>query len=207
MKKLLLAIVAVLASAPSFAQYSSGGFTLDANNVYYGVRIGFNAAHVGGDFDLDSRVGMTLGGVLGLRVSNSVPLFLESGLYYAQKGGKKNDLKVGLHYLEIPVLIKYGIKVEQVAILPFFGPYFGFGIAGKTKYEPANYEHSSFSDKGEAYGAGFKRFDMGFKLGCGVEYNMLYGELGYEFGVTDISDINNYEGRNGNFFMNVGINF
>jgi hypothetical protein len=34
MKKFLVAIVAVLFAAPSFAQYSSGGFSLSESTVY-----------------------------------------------------------------------------------------------------------------------------------------------------------------------------
>src|SRR3712207_8782331 len=79
---------------------------------------------------------MTLGGVVGVRCSNSVPVFVESGLYYTERGGKKGSVKTSLNYLEIPVLIKYGFKAtEGIAILPFIGPYFSYAIGGKTTIE------------------------------------------------------------------------
>ena len=40
MKKFLLSIVAVLFAANSFAQFTSGGFSLSESSVYYGARIG-----------------------------------------------------------------------------------------------------------------------------------------------------------------------
>ena len=40
MKKVLVAIVALFCSVSSFAQYSSGGFSLDEENLYWGVRFG-----------------------------------------------------------------------------------------------------------------------------------------------------------------------
>ena len=209
MKKFFLALAALIASLPTFAQYSSGGFSLDEENLYYGVRIGMTVSNISGDaskFVTDgSKVGLTLGGVLGLRLSDTTPIFLESGLYYVEKGGKGTDTgvdpvktgaKAGLNYLEIPLLIKYGVKAnDDIALLPFFGPYFSTAISGKTN------KHSSFNKE---Y---FKRFDTGFKLGCGMEYNMLYLEMGYQFGLTNISKNDDFSAHNGAFFANFGVNF
>jgi len=203
MKRILTVIAAVLLTTTGFAQYSSGGFSLNEENLYYGVRIGFTSAGIGGDWDLGSKAGMTLGGVVGLRCSSTTPIFLESGLYYTQRGGKKNGLTVGLNYLEIPVLIKYGIKAsDNIAILPFVGPYFSYAVSGKTKgYESTETKISSFRD------GLFKHTDMGFKLGCGAEYNQLYLELGYQFGVANISDNDVLDAKGHAFFMNFGMNF
>lgn len=99
----------MLLAAPSFAQYSSGGFSLDETSLYYGVRFGMNISNFSGDVDADSKVGMTLAGIVGLRVSQSTPVFLESGLYYSGRGAKK----LSANYLEIPLLIKYGFKATD----------------------------------------------------------------------------------------------
>lgn len=207
MKKILTAIVAALIAAPSFAQYSSGGFSLDQENIYYGVRIGMTSAGISGDVGegLGSRVGMTLGGVVGLRVSNSTPVFLESGLYYTERGAKKNKTVLSLNYLEIPLLIKYGFKAtDDIAVLPFIGPYFSYGISGKYKTPVGNdvISHSAFGDNG-----GIKHGELGFKLGCGAEYNKLYLELGYQFGVSDISKDDNLDAHGHALFCNFGVNF
>jgi hypothetical protein len=200
MKKILMTICAVMISAVSFAQMGSGGFHLGEGSTYYGLRLGFNSSYIGGDVDLDSRPGLNIGAVVGLKCSPSVPLFLESGLYYAPKGGKKGAFKTRLDYLEIPVLMKYGIDVKGVdglAVLPYIGPTFGFGIGGKVK--PGNTD--AFDD------GAYNRFDVGIKLGCGVEYNMVYWEMGYQWGVVNISDIDEIDAFNRSFFMNIGINF
>lgn len=204
MKKIIVGIMAVLFSAPSFAQFTSGGFSLDENSVYYGVRIGINFARLGGDLydDLGTKVGMNLGGVIGLRLSQSAPVFLESGLYYTERGGKDGKDKASLTYLEIPILIKYGFQVDDdVVLLPYIGPYFSYGIAGKTKIKELDINESSYDS--------FRHGDMGFKLGCGVEYNNLYAEAGYQFGVTNIAKDNpgDLESRGSAFFVNIGVNF
>ena len=38
MKKIFAAIVAMMLAMPSFAQFASGGFELDKQNLYYGAR-------------------------------------------------------------------------------------------------------------------------------------------------------------------------
>jgi hypothetical protein len=223
MKKFFTAIVALMLAAPSFAQYSSGGFELDKQNLYYGVRLGMTVASLGGD-DLKevssgSKVGMTLGAVVGLRVSESTPLFLESGLYYTERGAKD----VGYTNLEIPLLIKYGFKAtDDIAVLPFVGPYFSRAGWGKAKIK-GDYSGTNKTTKvgtfAEEKWTGLSRLNMGFKIGCAAEYNKLYVEIGYQIGITDISKNggteiikNLYKGedhtvRSNAFFANFGVNF
>ena len=203
MKKFLVAIVAVLFAAPSFAQYSSGGFSLSESTVYYGARVGLNVGWISGDVDgYGAKAGMNIGGVLGLRVSDATPVFLESGLYFAMQGAKDGKDEINLNYLEIPLLIKYGVQVtDDIALLPYLGPTFGLGIAGKTKY-PGEGSVGSFSSDGD-----FNRPDVGIKFGCGAEYNKLYLETGLKFGVTNILDDDNDAAHNGAWYLNFGVNF
>lgn len=204
MKKVLLSIVAVLMAAPSFAQFSSGGFELDKQNLYYGVRFGGTIASINGDISIGSKVGMTLAGVIGLRLSSSTPLFLESGLYYTQRGAKNSDYNITHNNLEIPLVIKYGIKAtDEIALLPFFGPYFAYGVSTDEKLK---------SDFAKANDIRVNRNNMGFKIGCGAEYNKIYAEIGYQIGVTNIIDDEYKAGtdqssHNNALFLNVGVNF
>ena len=96
MKKVLVAIMAMFCSMSSFAQYSSGGFSLDEENIYWGVRFGMTAASLSGDLDVSSKVGMTLAGIVGLRPSDNTPVFIESGLYYTERGGKNGGPYTGV---------------------------------------------------------------------------------------------------------------
>ena len=214
MKKVFAVIAALVLAVPSFAQYSSGGFSLSESSVYYGIRLGMNISSLTGD-DMPathkgSKVGLNFAPVIGLRVSDTTPIFLESGLYYAGAGSKKDKNSVSLNYLEIPILIKYGIQAtDEIAVLPFIGPTVRWGIfGGDTK--TAGYENvGSFSDDNPHKA---KRTDFGIKLGCGAEYNKLYLELGYHWGITNIADwkVNATDDaviHNGAFFINLGMNF
>lgn len=216
MKKFFTAIVALMLAAPSFAQYSSGGFQLDSQNIYYGIRLGMTAASLSGDseakgLESGAKVGMTLAGVVGLRVSDTTPLFLESGLYYTERGAKN----VGYTNIEVPLLIKYGVKAtEDIAVLPFFGPYFSRAFWGKTKQNVLNGETVTNAvekvgtfDEDKAHTGGLNRLNMGFKVGCAAEYNKLYLEIGYQIGVSNIAKDDTKTIHSNAFFANFGVNF
>jgi len=207
MKKILVAIMAVFFSAPSFAQYSSGGFSLDESSVYYGLRLGVNFSGVGGDFDgWGTKTGINLAGVVGLRLSDTAPVFLESGLYYTERGAKEDKNKMGLTYFELPVLIKYGVQVsDDIAVLPYVGPYFSFGIAGQTKIN--GYGENGAVYKKSSYKDFCNHADMGFKIGCGAEYNKLYAEIGYQLGVANIAKDDDFSAHGHALYFNIGVNF
>ena len=199
MKKILVSIVAALMAVPTFAQYSSGGFELDKESMYYGIRFGGTLASVGGDIDMGSKAGLTLAGVIGLRVSGTAPVFLESGLYYTQRGAKEGDVTVTHDNLEIPVLVKYGFQAtDDIALLPFFGPYFAYAVSSEYKYKGNTAPADKFRPN---------RKNMGFKLGCGAEYNKIYAELGYQFAVTNFVDSDDITAHNNALFLNFGLNF
>ena len=198
MKKFLVAIIALFCSVSSFGQYSSGGFDLDKENVYYGVRFGGTLASISGDKSIGTKVGLTLAGVIGLRLSSSSPVFLESGLYYTQRGAKNDLYEITHNNLEIPLVVKYGFKAtDDIALLPFIGPYFAYAVSADQKALDDKIE-----DPNRVY-----RNNMGFKLGCGAEYNKLYLELGYQFGITNIWDSDAITGHNNALFLNFGVNF
>ena len=59
--------------------------------------------------------------------------------------------------------------------------------------------HSSFDD--------VNRFDAGLRVGCGAEFKMVYAELGFDFGLANISKNDFASTHTRNFFINVGVNF
>ncbi|MBQ6064493.1 MAG: PorT family protein [Prevotella sp.] len=218
MKKVLSTIVAILIAAPTFAQYSSGGFSLDEENLYYGVRLGMSISSISGDIPeikpLGSKVGLTMGGVIGLRCSNTAPVFLESGVYYTERGVKKSKISVSYNTLEIPIIVKYGIKAtDDIALLPFLGPTFSYALSGKYKWD--NADTGTFEEKDWT---ALNRANMGIKFGCGAEYSNLYLELAYQFGITNLSKdgINStlptpvrekHSGHSNALLINFGVNF
>ena len=204
MKKFFVAIVAMMLAVPSFAQFASGGFELDKQNLYYGARMGLALGSLMGDCDpyKGMKTGFTLAGVIGLRLSEVSPVFLESGLYYTQRGGKDGSYTADLNCLEIPVVVKYGIKAtEDIALLPFAGPYFAYGVGGQMEYSGVNGK-----EKSSTYDF-LNRNDIGLKVGCGAEYNMLYLEVAYQFGLHNIADNSDNTIHANQVSVNFGVNF
>ena len=216
MKKFFAAIVALMLAMPSMAQFASGGFELDKSNLYYGIRFGVAMGTLSGDTEVPDgdkkmdysgmKTGISLAGVIGLRLSQTAPVFLESGLYYTQRGGKDGKYTADLNCLEIPILVKYGIQASNhVAVLPFVGPYFALGVAGEREYDDV--VNGGGKAKESTYDKFLNRNDMGFKLGCGLEYNMVYAEIGYQFGIANIADNDNNTTHANALFVNLGVNF
>ena len=194
----------MMLAVPSFAQYASGGFELDKQNLYYGARMGLSLGMMSGDNNATGmKAGLNLAGIIGLRVSQTSPVFLESGLYYTQRGGKDGDYTMNLKYLEVPIVIKYGVKAtDDIALLPFIGPYFSWGIGGK--YEYLNEVSKETADR-SSYDL-VNHGDMGMKVGCGLEYDMLYLEIGGQIGIANIADDKGTIHSNA-LFVNFGVNF
>mgnify|MGYP002623527185 CR=1 FL=1 len=225
MKKQLLFLVAIfslLSVMPAAAQYQRGGhgrtnstyrgsrhYSL-APNWYGGLRFGLSASHVNSDAPYldggNTKSGLNVGAVAGVQLAPSTPLFFETGLLYSEKGGKGSDhgdkFTFNLNYIEVPLVLKYSAYVAPAtAVEPFVGGYMACGVGGKIKDFGQRAAYSSFND------GNFKRFDGGIRVGCGVAYEMLYAEIGYDFGLTNIGDDVFNDTHNGAFFANVGINF
>ena len=225
-KTLLLSLLCMIIAMPAMAQpgyrYGRGynpriqtvgrhGNEFIAWHSYYvGLRVGLNASHVSSESPLldgsSMKSGLNIGIAAGTQLTYRAPLFIESGLYYSQKGGKSDSgngkFTYDLNYLEVPVLIKYKHFVgNQTSIQPYAGGYLAVATDGQIK----NYgTRTAFSSFDNGY---FNRFDGGLKIGCGVGYNMLYLDASYDIGLANIGQDNFDDTHNGCFTINLGVNF
>lgn len=224
-------MMAIAIAMPTFAQFDGSRNTknrFNHSNVeqYYGVRLGYNLATINSSdatVDMNSYGGFAFGAVYGLQLANSMPLWLEAGLFYSEKGGKDDNhiseyidngtkkeyfqkKTTRLIYLQAPIVVKYAFDVaDDFYIQPFLGGYLALGIGGKTKEygnESLNIDRKSYDSFDK-----FHRLDGGIRIGCGAEYQMIYAEVGFDFGLANISDDEWESARNQCFFFNVGVNF
>lgn len=238
MKKIIIAaLLAIVVGAPASAQNyrnsryynnrtdrldyrdgrsSSSWWSYDnfADN-YVGIRVGPSFTTVNSDQpELDggsSKTGLNVGLAVGTAISNHAPLFLETGIYYTEKGGKGlhdgSKFMYNLDYLEIPLLFKYRHAFDShFKIEPFFGGYFAVGVGGKIKNFGAREAYSSFGD-GALDQPQFKRLDGGLKMGCGISYDMFYAEVGYDLGLSNICHDYFDTSKNSALTVNLGVNF
>jgi hypothetical protein len=184
-----------------------------SHDTYCGFRAGMGLATVNSDVPyLDgnkAKTGLNVGFVTGTQVVHGTPLFLETGLYYTEKGGKSDNeagkFTYNLNYLELPILLKYKIYTDSdLSIEPFLGGYLSCGVGGKIKDFD---QHTSYNSFGSQYDDNFRRFDGGVKLGCGVSFDIFYLGASYDIGLTNVGKDSFHDTHTGCFNLDFGINF
>lgn len=233
-RMMMISMLAVLTAVPSVAQYTrrpvprpsaptysrpaaprANGYYAPtthryaATDSYFGLRLGLGVATVNADNPyLDGgspKAGFNVGVVAGLQVAPATPLYVETGLSYTEKGGKggsRDSYTYTMNYLEVPLLVKYQYNLDhETSIQPFVGVYGALGVSGKIKAQDQRQLYNSFADDT------FKRLDGGLRIGCGLEFDLLYAEVGYDFGLSNVSQDDFDAAHTGCFFANIGINF
>ncbi len=181
-----------------------------AGDFYFGVRIGAAFSNVkSDDFQLEkgsSSVGLNVGIVSGVPLMREAPMFLELGVYYIEKGGKKKgeDKKIiyDINYIEVPIMLRYAMQFYKGAsIQPMFGFYLAAGVSGKMKNFIDEESQNVFM---EDY---FKRFDAGLRVGIGIGYSFFSIDVTYDIGLANISHGIFDRSRNRNISLELGVNF
>lgn len=227
MKRMMIAILSMMLTVTMMAQYgrprptygrpngyrsvqTRPAYRRNVTDTYYGLRIGANFSTVNSDdryLDGGSlRTGLNVGAVVGFQMVPQAPIYFETGLSYVEKGGTGHvdgaKFTYKLDYLELPLVLKYNyIAAPLVSIQPYIGGYLAAGVGGQIKDFGHRHAYSSFDDEG------FRRFDAGIKVGCGVQFDHLYAEMGYDFGLSNISQDYFDTSRTGSLFLTAGVNF
>ncbi len=211
MRRIITLIMVIAFTIPSLAQFETNRgrsrYNRDDTERYYGLRLGMNVASTSSEsnaFDTNPRTGLVIGFAYGMQLSKHHPLWLEASLLYSEKGGKTHQdgdkVTYRLGYLQLPIVAKYGINMDDDLYLqPFFGGYLSVGITGKMKNYGTRESESVFDN--------MKRFDGGLRAGCGLEYKMMYVEVGYDLGLANIAKDEFDNTKTRCFFVNLGINF
>jgi outer membrane protein W len=186
--KLFVVVVVLSMATESFAQT-------------FGIRAGFNLSNMVAKDDNNTysddykmKSGFQIGATAEFPITD---IFLfETGLILTTKGfkisessdGMDYDGKLNLMYFEIPITGKAVYEVGDMQIYGIFGPYIGFGLSGKSKYESnGNSTEESIDWGSNADEDDLKRFDFGLIVGAGVEIQSIQAGISYGFGLTNIS--------------------
>ncbi|MBI9033485.1 MAG: PorT family protein [Bacteroidales bacterium] len=97
-----------------------------------------------------------------------------------------------LLYVDIPLTAKATFDLGKAKVYGVFGPYLGFGIIGKMKYELSVMGESETEETEIKWGSDeakddIKRFDYGLIIGAGVDINAIQFGLSYGLGLANIS--------------------
>ncbi len=189
---------------------------------YFGVRLGVNLPALYfrgmGGVPTETLTGLRVGAVYGIQLTNELPLFVELGLNYSEKGARvegnfaREQIDYKMRYLDLPFVLKYkfDLGADDFTLQPFFGGYAAMGVAGKARYYHSREKLSTFRHNL------FNVFDCGFRMGCGAAYRNFYLELSYEVGMTNVAhsdfrdlDYDDFDDniRTGNLSVSVGLDF
>lgn len=181
---------------PSFHMGIRGGVTFNSMSGKYGDYYSSKTFPYGG-LAFDFRLA-------------PIPLYLETGVYYANRGVKINKNYVieqanklanlynpngnyvplpdpsgnktnDITYVYSPILISYHhYFTGNISIQPFAGGYVGY----LDKYKKAEY---------------------GIRFGCGFNYSRLYANVGYDIGLLDVG-VSGSKGHFKTLFLTLGFN-
>ncbi len=175
------------------------GITLSTHaQTRFGVKVGLNIAnqkaksdptlYVQSDFK--PVLGFQLGGIIERELSKN--FFLQSGLQLSSKGFSEKSSFITQSanpiYLELPILVGYGIALGKAQLNLLLGGYAGYGIAGKAKFSGG-----TISNAGKIYWTnernkgGMRPLDFGLCVGTSLEFENTVLGLQYGLGLANIS--------------------
>lgn len=158
--------------------------------VHLGIRGGVSASSYSGD-GIKSKIFPMGGFAVDFKVA-PLPLYLESGLYYVNRGYKLDipddyyydDESTNNQAIEMPIVVSYHYYLnDKMSIQPFFGGFISQVFDGPND-----------------------DLDYGLRLGTGFNYGRAYASIGYDFGLKNWGE-DGHSSKSGLFFFNIGFNF
>lgn len=195
MKKIVLAI-AILITLNSTAQ-----------KINFGIKAGLNMSMLTGSKDqiMSSNNGFFGGAILEYKILGKMAIQPE--LLFSAQGAKleSKDLTFSItrkmDYLILPIMVKYYIKS---GLFVEAGPQAGFLISANQDVENRITNVTTSENLKEAT----KDFDMSANIGIGYDIlDKVVAQVRYCIGVTNTSDIQNTNIKNGVFQLSVGYKF
>ena len=184
-----------------------------------------NAGNFGGEVELgvnvstmtkfDSKVGFRIGfrGIMNIpEIANGV--YVNGGLFISKKGGqteevgesKSNVINISssAYYLEVPIHFGFRCElIDAVSVFSEIGPYFGAGLFGDTKVKTSQIGEDKFHTFGEDNL--LKRVDFGIGIRAGIIiFKQVPVAIGYDFGLTNSSTVEDMKIKHGNFTASIG---
>lgn len=220
MKKIYLLILTIASSVALCSAQSMSA-------PQWGVRAGVNFSNLSSpDYSTNYLTGYTLGVAYLYPVSQSIPIYVESGLYFQKQGARDNgfltesgeDSKFSKYEFEIPVLVGYNIPISQGwDMQAFVGLYYSVAVNGKFKigdeeFDPFKDEMlQTLRDTEPTEQQLLHRSDFGARFGVSVTYNRYLFGFAYDAGLlnqysSELRDAG-YQALSGCFTLQLGYNF
>jgi hypothetical protein len=207
MKKSLTALLALAmmltVSLDASAQFKKRENNRKPDRFHMGLRAGLTASTLTGDHTDDVKAFWFPYGGIGLDFQVApIPIFIETGLNYMNRGFKVDYNEHGHHYswtydtahsLHMPLVVSYHANIgPNLFLQPFLGGFMAYNLDEIDK------EKSDWQDE---------RFDYGLRFGLGFNFGRLYANFGYDLGLKNLSGNSNHSIHSGEMFATIGFNW
>ena len=190
MKKLFLAVVAMMISAATFAQNEVGQLTIQP-------KVGVNIANITDVNDADPRIGLAAGAEFEYGLTDNIGL--SAGVLYSMQGVKTtiidDDCTWKLDFLNVPILANFYVAkgfAVKLGVQP------GFKLSSKAKAKGSGASVELDVD-------GIKSVDLSIPVGVSYQYQNIVFDARYNWGVTKIVD--DVDSKHSVFQITVGYKF
>ena len=190
MKKLFLAVVAMMISAATFAQNEVGQLTIQP-------KVGVNIANITDVDDADPRIGLAAGAEFEYGLTDNIGL--SAGVLYSMQGVKTiivdDDCTSKLDYLNVPILANFYVAkgfAVKLGVQP------GFKLSSKAEFKGSGGLKEVDVD-------GFKSVDLSIPVGVSYQYQNIVFDARYNWGVTNI--VEDSDSKHSVFQITVGYKF
>ena len=191
MKKLFLAVVAMMISAATFAQNEVGQLTIQP-------KVGVNIANITDADDADPRIGLAAGAEFEYGLTDNIGL--SAGVLYSMQGVNTtiidDDCTWKLDFLNVPILANFYVAkgfAVKLGVQP------GFKLSSKAKFK------GSGGSKEVEVEDGVKSVDLSIPVGLSYQYQNIVFDARYNWGVTKIVD--DVDSKHSVFQITVGYKF
>lgn len=169
------------------------GTTAFSQEIDLGIKAGANFANISDVSDFSSKTGFQAGIFAGIKFTDKVGI--QADMLYSQQGAKFKFGDFDLTYINVPIVVKYyliqGLNIQA-------GPQFGFIVDDKISVDLGDVTNDAKA----------KNFDLSGVVGAG--YDFPFGirlDARYNFGLTEVSEIDGTDGKNSVFSVALGYSF
>ncbi len=217
-KYLLLSLLLITSLSPLKAQEPTS---------WWGVRSGVTFSNIS-NFNYSSRflTGYSVGAIYARSISQTIPIYIEGGLYLQQKGARDNGFLLEIESesrltkceIEIPILLGYYIPLSDGWVIQsFVGLYYSVALDGELEvngesFDPFQLEMLQRLDDRTAQELQLlHRSDFGVRGGLSVAYHRFLAGISYDAGFLNIYSHafrdSGYDALAGCFSIFMGYNF
>lgn len=194
--------------------------------VTFGIRGGLSMSNLTSNYDGDAytekvKIGYNIGAIMDCHLTKD--FYLRTGLTLTSKGAKVEKIvdldgteyssKMNAVYLQVPVYFTFKTFIgssSNMKISVAGGPFFAYGVAGKSTIEQKNSNRAGSVDTFDKDWI-WNRPDIGLGIEVGLEIEKLVFTLGSDAGLARVWKKGVFNGdpytRNDASYLTVGYNF